>query len=128
MLGGNLPALCSPLGSFLNQPKLRVLATSGARRSRFMPHVPTLAEQGFSDMVYSEWYGFFVPAKTPAERVRALSAALREAITSPDVVAALATFGMDAAPSTPEELARALADDTRRWGAIVKAIGFTAES
>jgi len=54
MLRGNLPTVCAALGSFLNQPKLRGLATSGAKRSRFPPQVPTLAEQGFADMVYSE--------------------------------------------------------------------------
>lgn len=128
MLGGNLPGLCAPLGSFLNQPKLRVLATSGAKRSRFTPTVATLAEQGFPDMVYSEWYGFFVPARTPAERIRTLNAALREAIASPDVGASLATFAMEATPSSPDELARSLSDETRRWGAVVKTIGFTAES
>lgn len=128
MLGGNVPALCSPLGSFLNQPKLRVLATSGPRRSRFMPSVPTLAEQGFPEMVYTEWYGFFVPAKTPAERVRALNTALRDALLSADVVATLASFGMESTPGTPEDLRKALAEDTQRWGAIVKTIGFTADS
>ena len=128
MLGGNLPALCSPLGTFLNQPKLRVIATSGAQRSRFTPNVPTLVEQGFKDMVYDEWYGFFLPAKTPAETVNKLNSALRVALADKDIVDTLATFGMDAAPSSPEQLAAALKADLQRWAPIVKNIGFSADS
>ncbi len=128
MLGGNLPALCTPLGSFINQPRLRVLATCGARRSRFMPDVPTLAEQGLRDVVYSEWYGFFLPARAQADAVRRLNAALREALAAPDIVQTLATFGMDATASSPEQLAALLQADLQRWGAIVKSIGFTADS
>ncbi len=127
MLGGSLAALCAPLGSFLNQPQLRVLATSGAQRSRFMPQVPTLAEQSFKDMVYHEWYGFFVPKKTPPERVDRLSAAVRSALQAPDVVEALHTIGLEPAPSSPDVLSRAMVADTARWGAIIKSIGFSAD-
>lgn len=128
MLGGNLPAFCSPLGTFLNQPKLRVLATSGSERSRFTPNVPTLAEQGFKDMIYREWYGFYLPAKASPEAVRGLNAALRDALGSRDIIDTLATFGMEAAPSTPEQLAAALQESQKRWGPIVKSIGFSADS
>ncbi len=128
MLGGTLPALCSPLGTFLNQPRLRVLASSGAKRSRFTPNVPTLAEQGFKDLVYDEWYGFFLPAKSSAASVTKLNAALRDALADKDIVDTLATFGMEATPSSPEKLAASLKDDMNKWGPIVKSIGFSADT
>lgn len=128
MLGGNLPALCAPLGTYLNQPKLRVLATSGAKRSRFTPAIPTLTEQGFKDLVFDEWYGFYLPAKAAPEVVRGLNAALQEALLAQDTVETLNSFGMEAAPSSPERLAQALDQDIKRWGAIVKDIGFSVES
>jgi len=128
MLGGVIPALCTPLGSFLNQPRLRVLATAGAKRSRFTPNVPTLAEQGFKDLVYDEWYGFYLPAKASPDVVKRLNTALREALAERDIVETLATFGMEAAPSSPEQLAAALKTDLQRWGPIVKSIGFSADS
>ncbi|MDR1968633.1 MAG: Bug family tripartite tricarboxylate transporter substrate binding protein [Burkholderiaceae bacterium] len=128
MLGGNLPALCTPLGSFLNQPKLRVLATSGAKRSPFTPNVPTLAEQGFKDLVYDEWYGFFLPAKAAPETVKKLNAALHEALADKDVIDTLATFGMEVTPSSPGELAASLKDALAKWGPIVKSIGFSADA
>ena len=128
MLGGVIPALCTPLGTFLNQPKLRVLATCGAKRSPFTPDVPTLAEQGFADIVYDEWYGFFLPAKASPDVVKRLNGALHEALADPAILETLATFGMEAAPSTPEQLAQALKVDLERWGPIVRSIGFKANS
>lgn len=129
MLGGTLPALCSPLGSFTNTygGKLRVLATTGAKRSRFMPNVPTLAEQGYKDMVFSEWYGFFLPAKASPEAVKKLNAALQQALVSPEITATLAEFAMEPTPSTPEQLAASLKSETQRWEPIVKSIGFVAD-
>jgi tripartite-type tricarboxylate transporter receptor subunit TctC len=79
-------------------------------------------------MVYDEWFGFFAPAKTPTEVVARLSAGIGTALAAPEVVESLATMGLEPAPSTPAALAALLAKDTARWGPIVKAIGFTAES
>lgn len=128
MLGGNLPALCAPLGSFLNQPALRVLATTGAQRSRFTPNVPTLVELGYKDMVFSEWYGFFLPGKASPETVKKLNQTLRQVLGEKDIVDMLALSGMEAKSSTPEELASALRSDLDRWGGIVKSIGFKADA
>lgn len=128
MLGGVLSAFCSPIGSFLGQPGLRILATSGAQRSRFTPEVKTLAEQGFSEMVYQEWYGFFVPAKTPNEKVEQLSQLIQTVLKDPSVQVVTDLNGQDATSSTPEELRVALQEDTERWGEIVKSIGFTLQS
>lgn len=132
MLGGTLPALVATLGSFRSSigpgSKIRMLASTGAKRSRFTPNVPTLAEQGFKDMVYSEWSGFYLPAKAPADVVRRLNLALNQALTATDFVEFLAGSGVESAPSTPEELAAALQRDMKIWGPIVKSIGFTADT
>lgn len=128
MIGGNLPALCSSLGAFLNQPKLRLLATTGSKRSKFTPTVPTLVEQGFKDMVFQEWYGLYLPANASKEVVSRLSAAARSALDAPDVVQGLEAVGMDATWSTQEDLVVALKSAQSRWGSIVKSIGFTADS
>lgn len=132
MLGGILPAMVATLGSFRPHmgpgSKIRVLATMGAKRSRFAPQVPTLVEQGFKDMVYAEWSGFYLAAKAPTEVVRRVNGALQQALSAPDIVEFLAGSGVEAAPSTPEELAAALQRDMKIWGPIVKSIGFTAES
>ena len=128
MIGGNLPALCSPLGTFLNQPRLRLLATTGSERSRFTPKVPTLVEQGFKNMVFQEWYGVYLPAGAPAFAVQKLHAAVHRALASKEVEESFASFGMEVSPSTPAQLTEALRDAQKKWEPIVKSIGFSADS
>ena len=131
MLGGQLPAVSAPVGEFLPHlptGKVRILATSGYGRNKFAPAVPSLVEQGFKDMAFSEWFGFFLPAAATGEVVNRLNAALRPALASSDVVDGLAVMGLESVSSTPAELAARLKADYERWGPIVKSIGFTAES
>lgn len=131
MVGGQLPAVSGPVGDFLPHlagGKARLLATSGAARSRFTPQVSTMAEQGLKDMVFSEWFGLFLPPGASAEVVNRANAALRPALAAPDVVEGLAAMGLEAQSSTPAELAARLKADHDRCGPIVKAIGFTADS
>jgi tripartite-type tricarboxylate transporter receptor subunit TctC len=131
LLGGNLAAVSGPIGDItqhLPTGKVRILATSGAKRNRFAPDVPTFAEQGFKDMVHSEWFAFFLPAKAAPDLVTRFNAALKIALASKDVVDGLATFGLEAMSSSPAELADLLKQDTAKWAPIVKAIGFTADA
>src|SRR5690606_36298872 len=107
---------------------VRIIATSGAEMTRFAPDVPTLAEQGLKDLVFSEWFGFYVPAGTPKAEIDKLNKYIREALKTSEVIDGLATMGLEAKGSTPEELRERLAADTKQWGEIVKAIGFSAES
>lgn len=131
MIGGQLPAVCGPVGDFLPHlaaGKCRLLATSGAARNRFVPAVPTLTEQGLKDMAFSEWFGLFLPGGAAAPVVQRANAALRPALAAPEVVEGLAAMGLQASSSTPAELAARLKADHDRWGPIVKSIGFTADS
>jgi tripartite-type tricarboxylate transporter receptor subunit TctC len=69
-----------------------------------------------------------VPAKVPAAVVEKLSAALRTALSNPEVVDALAQMGLEAKSSTPAELTALLKKDSERWAPLVKTIGFSADS
>ena len=131
LMGGQVSAVTGPVGEFLQHlsaGKVRLLATSGAARTRFTPSVPTYAEQGFKDIVFDEWFGIYVPARTPAEVVNKLSAGLRAALSSPDVIDALGQMGLEARPSTSGELAALLKRDSDRWAPLIKTIGFSADS
>ena len=130
MIGGQIAAVSGPIGEFTQHVaagKCRLLGATGAKRSQFAPQTATLAEQGMKDFVYSEWFGFYVPAKTPTDIVNRLNAALRAALAAPETVNGLAVMGLEAQSSSPAELAARLKADTERWGPLVKAIGFTAE-
>lgn len=131
LVAGQVQAVSGPVGEFLQQAnagKIRILGVSGASRSRFAPNVPTYGEQGLKDMAFSEWFGFFAPGGTPKAVVDEANKAMRAALAQKDVVEGLAVMGLEAASSTPEELAQRLKTDFDKWGPIVKKIGFTADS
>jgi tripartite-type tricarboxylate transporter receptor subunit TctC len=130
LLGGQVGAFSGPIGDFLphlKSGKLRMLATSGPTRSSFAPEVPTYSEQGFKNIEFVEWYGVFLPGKASADVVRNAAQAVKAAVTSPDVIEGLATFGLEASANTPVELTRAVAAENAAWGPVVKAVGFTPE-
>jgi tripartite-type tricarboxylate transporter receptor subunit TctC len=131
MVGGQIQAVSGPVGEFTQQVaagKARLLGVSGATRNRFAPNVPTFAEQGYKDLVFSEWFGFFAPGGTPAPVVMRANEALRAALAQKDVIDGLAVMGLEVKSSTPQELGALLKESYDRWGPIVKKIGFTADS
>ncbi len=131
LIGGQVQAVSGPIGEFTQQVaagKARYLGVSGEKRSRFAPGVPTFVEQGYKDLAFSEWFGFFAPGGTPAPVVQRANTAFRAALAKKDVVDGLAVMGLEATSSTPAELGALLKTSYDRWGPIVKQIGFTADS
>ena len=129
LLGGHVPASVNPVSEVLPFAKsgtVRVLAVTGARRSPFLPDVPTMTEAGY-DVVVESWLGVFVPAKTPAHVVDALSSAIGEAVKSPQMIENLAKAGNEPAFQAPATFAATVASDLARWQPVVKASGFVAE-
>jgi len=129
LIGGHVPAGINPISETLTQAKsgnIRILAVTGAQRSAFLPDVPTMREQGF-DVVVQSWLGAFAPAKTPADTVRVLGAAINAAARSPAMAQSLARFGNEPAVATPEQFAAIVRADYDRWAPVVKASGFVAE-
>ena len=130
LMGGQLAAYSSVLGSFLPQLKsgrIRLLAVSGAERSSFMPGLPTYREQGY-ELDMTEWFGLFLPGKAPAPLVQRLADAARVVVGQADFARGLAEFGMTARYLGPRELAAQLRTETEMWRGHVKKIGFTSES
>jgi len=131
LLGGQIAAVSGPIGDItqhLPTGRVRILATSGARRNRFAPDVPTYTEQGFAELQHSEWFGFFLPPRAAPELVTRMNAALRTALASKEVVDGLATFGLEAMSSSPAEFSDLLNRDRAKWAPIVKQVGFTADT
>jgi len=131
LLGGQIPVSVNPVGEVLQHVKggrLRVLATTGPTRSRFLPDVPTLVESGYGDLVVQSWLGMFAPAATPAATVERLNVALVELTQDPDVVQAFARIGFSpAVQMSAAQFALQVRRDSERWASVVKTTGFTAE-
>ncbi len=131
VIGGQLASMVTPHGDFLanhRAGKLRIIATSGKTRSPFVPEVPTFAEQGFSDLVVEEWFGFYAPAKTPAPVIASANAAINAALKEKSVIDTLALSGMVPVGGSADDMARSMQYYYDLWGPLVKKIGFTAES
>lgn len=127
LLGGQIASFSGPIGDYLphvKTGKLRVLATSGPKRTRFLPEVPTYTELGFKALEQVEWYGFFLPGKAAPELVQRAASAIRAALSGPEIPEALAQFGLELALNTPADLAKAVKDENTAWAPVVKRVGF----
>ena len=132
LLGGQLPMFTSPIGDYLQHlpgGKLRLLAVTGKQRSRYAPNVPTYVEQGFPELDMEEWFGFFMPARTPPAIAARMNEALKQLIPAKDVADFAAPLGLQpTASSSLEDFAKTVKADSDLWGGYVKRVGFTAES
>ena len=130
VMGGEVNAYyATPVsaGAQIKNGKVRALATTGLKRDRLLPDVPTVAESGYPGYEATNWYAYVVPAKTPAAVVTRLNQSLVKTLNLPEVVAALHKQGLDPSPSTPAELAAFMQREYDTWGKVVKQAGIKAE-
>lgn len=128
LLGGQIPIAVDVAASHIPHipgGKLRILATSGKQRT--LPSVPTVAEAGFPSLELDEYFGLFMPIKTPPELVARMVTAVQAAIKQPDVVAGLEKLSLPPSGPSQRDFAKQVATDLEWWGPVVKASGFVAE-
>ncbi|MGZ3410660.1 MAG: tripartite tricarboxylate transporter substrate-binding protein [Xanthobacteraceae bacterium] len=129
MLGGHIPAAIIPVASampLLQMPSFRVLAVTSNKRTKFLPDIPTLREQGFN-IGHDSWLGIFGPPDMEPAAVKALSDELRTITSSQYFADRMAQFANEPMFESPEEFAARLKADIARWAPVVKASGFVAE-
>jgi len=111
--------------SFIQAGKLRPLAVTGARRSREMPDLPTMAEAGIDgwfDGYY--WNGVLTPAGTPAPIIGKLNVVINDGLRGREMPAALARLGMEPKGGSPQDFAAHIAAELERWTAVARAANF----
>jgi tripartite-type tricarboxylate transporter receptor subunit TctC len=99
--------------------RLRALAVTTATRSDALPDVPTVGEfvQGYEA---SGWYGIGAPKNTPAEIFEKLNKEINAGLAAPKMKARLADLGGTVLPGSPAEFGKLIADDTEKWGKVIK--------
>jgi tripartite-type tricarboxylate transporter receptor subunit TctC len=130
LLSGELMAGFLPVHvaqGFVAAGKLNALAVGGMVRHPVAPGVATIDELGVKGVNVDMWYGFFVPGKTPAPVVSRLNTELAAVLNLPEVRSVFAKAGLDAASSSPAELADVVKKDYQRWGTVIKRNSITAE-
>lgn len=129
LAAGHVPMAITTLSDLVEMQKagrIRILATSGAARSPFVPDVPTFREAGF-DIEGTSWYGAFAPARTPRETIDRLSKVMAAAVRVPDVRERFLGWGLQPTGTSAAEFAAIQKADSERWAPAVKASGFTAD-
>jgi tripartite-type tricarboxylate transporter receptor subunit TctC len=129
LLGGQMQVMFEPAISVIENikaGKLRALAVTTASRSELLPDVPTVGEfvPGYEA---SQWYGISAPKNTPPEIVATLNKEVNTILADPRLKTRLADLGSIPTPMTPAEFGKLVADETEKWGKVVKAGNIKAE-
>ena len=130
MLAGRMDAtvaLISNSGPLVKAGKMRLIATLGDKRSRLLPDVPTIAEQGIPEYNYTTWSGFLAPAGTPAATVNKISEGFAKVARERDVAATLEGDGAVAVGSTPGEFRQVFVSSAERLRKLIQDNGIKAE-
>jgi tripartite-type tricarboxylate transporter receptor subunit TctC len=104
----------------IDDGKLRLVATSGAKHAAFAPNVPTVAEAGVPGYEVRSWNALFGKAGTPAAIITKLNEAVREVVALPDIRMHMLDLGLEAQAGTPEEIAARLRADMAKWGKVIE--------
>ncbi len=107
--------------------KLKALAVTGMTRAPDLPEVPTMTESGLPNVTSVTYYGLMGPRGTPAVVVDQLNTEVNATLKSPELTAAMIKLGFELKGGSPRDFAALIAEQSRRWGPIVKAVGFQME-
>ncbi|MGZ5181834.1 MAG: tripartite tricarboxylate transporter substrate binding protein [Ramlibacter sp.] len=110
--------------AFKQDPRVKLLAYTGAQRSRFLPELPTVAEAGVPGYKFDSWIGVLAPAGMPRAELERLNAAMRKVLADPAVQERLTRLGVETGPVMGvDEFQKLLRADYETAGALVKASG-----
>jgi len=126
LLSGQIKVMFSPIPPvlpYIQDGRLRGIASTGLRRSSVVPNLPTIAEEGLKDFDMRMWFGLMAPAGTPDDIVDKLSQAAGEALKSDTVKTALAQQGYDPLPGTRQQFGTFVHGEIDKWGKVVATLG-----
>ncbi|HUH95191.1 MAG TPA: tripartite tricarboxylate transporter substrate binding protein [Casimicrobiaceae bacterium] len=130
LLGGQVQLMFLPVHVALphvKAGKLRMLAAGGAHRSPVTPDVPSLADEGLTDIDVDIWYALMGPPGLAKDQVALLNREVNALLAEPDVRDTLMKQGLTPTPGTPEQLAHTIESDLERWTRLIRAARIKAD-
>jgi len=129
LLGGQVQVMFAPTPTsieHIRSGKLRALAVTSATRQEVLPDVPTVGEflPGFEAR---GWYGVVVPKATPVEIVGKLNQEINAALADPKMKKRLTELGVAVFAGSPADFGKFIADETEKWGKVIRAANINAE-
>jgi tripartite-type tricarboxylate transporter receptor subunit TctC len=129
LLGGQVQVLFAATPGttdYIATGKLRALAITTAARAKVLPELPTIGDfvPGYEA---SQWYGISAPKNTPADIVGRLNREINAGIADPAMKARFAAIGGEPLPGSPGEFGQLIAEETEKWGKVVRAAGIRPE-
>jgi tripartite-type tricarboxylate transporter receptor subunit TctC len=99
--------------------KLRLLATTGEKRSELTPNAPTVAEAGVPGYEVRSWNALFAKVGTSADIIARLNQAVHDVVALPEIKRRMFELGLEARAGSPEEIAVRLKDDIAKWAKVI---------
>lgn len=130
LIGGEIQLLMPGLAQampLMNSGKIKVLALTGAKRSRVAPELPTVAESGLPGFEFDVWYGMVFPGGIPRPILVKANADIAKALKAPAVNQRFTALGLDPVTTSPEEFAALIKRDAPKWERVVKAANIRIE-
>jgi tripartite-type tricarboxylate transporter receptor subunit TctC len=129
LIGGQVQVMFVAMASgieYVRAGKLRSLAVTTAMRSEALPDLPVVGDfvAGYE---YSAWYGLGAPKHTPSEIVATLNTEINAGLANSTIKARLADLGSTALVGSPADFGKLIADETEKWGKVIRAANIKAE-
>ena len=127
---GRITLMATSIGSsagMIRQGKIRAIASTGSKRARQLPDVPTAMEQGLKNFDVTTWHVFMAPAKTPPAMIDLLNKHIVAAMNIPDIQEKLMSEGGEVTPTTPKEASAFVRSEIIKWGDLIRKAGITAD-
>ena len=103
--------------------RLRALAVSSAKRAKAQPDWPTVAEAGIKGFAVTQWYGVFVPARTPHAIAERINREIVKVVHEPDLAGRFAADGAEPVGSSPQEFAAHIKAEHDKWSRVIRETG-----
>ena len=130
LIGGNVQTgffVPGNVQQFAKEGRIRLIASSGAKRMLSTPNIPTMIESGYPDLIGTAWIGFLAAGGTPRPIIDRYNKEIVKILNSPEIKEKLLAMEFDFVASTPEYFSAWIKTEINRWGKVIKATGAKAD-